>query len=112
MISDNTYRIDYDKLIKWCYAIVLRKPNNLTFLLYLLNPLKELHERFIVFKNESIYRASHNSQVCYMQKVLNDIFDNTERRIVIRNTIVLEPNWLYHPEDNKPKFIYDENDKK
>ena len=90
----------------------MRKPKLLAFVKALVTPIVYLYDRFISFKDVSIYKLTHNSQVCYMEAVLNDSFDNASRRIVIRNARILEPNWLYHPEDNKPKFFYDEEDDK
>ncbi|MEG3973472.1 hypothetical protein QT970_02485, partial [Microcoleus sp. herbarium8] len=47
---------------------------------------------------------------CYLQAVLNDSFDNTQRRIIIRNAILREPLWFYELEENKPVLFYEESD--
>ena len=53
---------------------------------------------------------SHNSQIVYLRKVLNDKFDNTDRRIVIENVEVYEPIWYYDTAENKPVYHYDTAD--
>lgn len=110
MINDRVYIIDFDKLIKWCFITFLRQPKTLLFIGSILKPLKTRYQEFIMFKDDSKYKASHNSQLCRMRKVLNDKFDDSLRRIEIRNAKIFQPNWLYHPEDNKPEFLYNPQD--
>ncbi|QYS86300.1 hypothetical protein JJC03_15445 [Flavobacterium oreochromis] len=75
-------------------------------------PIIWLHLEFLDFRKESLYKLDHNSQICNLQAVLNDIFDNTERRIIIRNAVLREPLWFYEPEENKPVLFYEESDNK
>lgn len=88
----------------------MRKPKTIAYLNALIIPVIEVYDAFVKFKDQSFYKLNHNSQVCYLEAVLNDEFDTYLRRIYIKNARILEPNWLYHPEDNKPKFIYNESD--
>lgn len=110
MISDNVYIINFKRLIKYLDATFLRKAKYVGYMLAAAAPLKSLYNVFLGFKDDAIYKVSHNSQICYMQKVLNDSFDDDLRRIVIKNAIIFEPSWFYHPEDNKPLFFYNEAD--
>jgi len=56
--------------------------------------------------------VNHNSQICFLQAVLNDSFDNIQRRIIIRNATLREPLWFYEPEENKPVLFYEPSDNK
>jgi len=67
---------------------------------------------FLEFRRQALYKVNHNSQICYLQAVLNDSFDNVQRRIIIRNAILREPLWFYEPEENKPVLFYEESDNK
>jgi len=112
MINSNVYIIDFERLINWLNATFLRAPKYIKYLQAILTPLQRFYNNFMLYKADAIYRVSHNSQKCYMQKVLNDKFDNDLRRIEIRNARIFEPNWFYHPEDDKPLFFYDPEDNK
>ena len=53
---------------------------------------------------------SHNSQIVYLQKVLNDKFDENDRRIKVRNSEILEPVWHYDAQEQNPVYYYDTAD--
>lgn len=51
----------------------------------LFGPLKQRYLIFVAYKNDAIYRVSHNGSITLLQKVLNDAFDLDDRRIYIKN---------------------------
>lgn len=75
--------INYKKLGHWVTPRWLRKPLYLLLLHAATFPLRQLHNRFVNFKNGVFYRLAHNGQVCHLRKVLNDKIDNSQRRIRI-----------------------------
>ena len=60
-----------------------RKPLLATLAYAMVSPLGYLHTRFVLFRRDTVYRLTHNGQVCYLRAVLNDQFDPIERRITI-----------------------------
>ena len=77
----------------------------------LFKPLVLLHSEFLVFRAQSPYKVNHNSQICYLQAVLNDSFD-PQRGIRIANAALKEPLWFYEPEENAPVYFREESDNK
>jgi hypothetical protein len=77
------FKINIDRLTVWLTAIWLRFEHVMILALSFSWPLVQLYNDFIAFSDEVLYRLSHNSQVCYMEAVLNDAFDNQLRRIRI-----------------------------
>lgn len=52
-------------------------------------------ESFDNARAAATYKLKHNSQVVYLQKMLNDNFDVDERRITIENAVRTEPLVIY-----------------
>ncbi|WP_281752499.1 hypothetical protein [Neptunitalea chrysea] len=88
----------------------MRKPNNKAFLSVMLRPLELLHLDFLNFRANSIYRVKHNSQIVYMEAMLNDLFDPLERRIRIVNTEFKQPVYFYEPLENREVYHYEPED--
>lgn len=51
-----------------------RKPLLATLAYAMVSPLGYLHTRFVLFRRDTVYRLTHNGQVCYLRAVLNDQF--------------------------------------
>ena len=109
---ENVYNNDWSKFIISNLPFEERKPKTIKWLNVVLKPIVRLHIEFLAFRNQALYKVNHNSQICYLQAVLNDVFDNIDRRIIIRNAILREPLWFYEPEENKPVKFYEDSDNK
>ena len=70
------------------------------------------YNQILHFRAESLYKLNHNSQIIYLEKVLNDAFDAETRKIYINNAQINEPVWFYEIADNKPVFFYEIADNK
>ena len=115
------YQINWNKFINDLLLIELRKPTLKAFLNAVLKPIKNAHTEFLAYRLNALYRVQHNSQIVYMEAVLNDEFDSTFRRIRIQNVkmrnalFFYEPLenkevFFYNPEDQMPKYFYNEDD--
>jgi len=109
---DNVYSINWRNFIINNIPVDLRKVRTVNWLLVIFKPIMWLHLAFLEFRTQALYKVNHNSQICYLQAVLNDSFDSTQRRIIIRNAILREPLWFYEPEENRPVLFYEESDNK
>jgi hypothetical protein len=109
---DNVYNINWRTFIVLNLPAFLRKTKTIKFLEVIFKPIMWLHLAFLEFRTQALYKVNHNSQICYLQAVLNDSFDSTQRRIIIRNAILREPLWFYEPEENRPVLFYEESDNK
>ena len=81
----NFYRISWRNLIRQTLAKAKQTRLIMEFLKSYLEPLYKLHNTVISYKLEVEYRLKHNSQVCYLRKLLNDKFDSNQRRITIED---------------------------
>lgn len=77
--------INFNRLVSWHIPNWLRKNRTVLLALALIWPIKQLHSSLLSFMAAKLYRLSHNGQVCYLEKVLNDAFDPTLKRIWIGN---------------------------
>lgn len=77
------YEVNFKRLALLMLPTFWRKPILGAITYAMVSPLCYLHTRFILFRRESIYRLTHNGQVCYLRAVLNDQFDPIERRITV-----------------------------
>jgi hypothetical protein len=109
---ENVYNNDWNNFIISNLPYDEIKPKTIKWLNVILKPIVRLHIEFLAFRNQALYKVNHNSQICFLQAVLNDSFDNIQRRIIIRNAILREPLWFYEPEENKPVVFYEPEDNK
>lgn len=106
------YKVNWHKLGTSLLPVFLRKKRLLAFIKVLLFPLYSLHAEFARFKADMIYRQSHNSQVCYLEAVLNDEFDDLQRRIKIKGVEIRAAVRFYEPDEKKEVWFYEEQDNK
>lgn len=104
------YSINWLVFIESLLALPVRDIHYIKYINALIQPIIGLYLEFIEFRRNSLYKVSHNSQVVYLQKMLNDKFDNSLRRIRIKNAVILEPIWFYEPGDDKPVWFYEPAD--
>jgi hypothetical protein len=117
MFNENIYSINFKKLALWLIPAPLRTLELLQWILALFAPLVMLHDSLIAYRNNIIYWLGINSQVCYLEKMLNDKYDNTLRRIFIAKPQTFDPVYVFTiPElkpipvslriENKPVILY------
>lgn len=75
------FHIDLTRLVAEQLPTAMRKPLMHQLASVLVRPLNTLHASLTDLRRRSVYRATRNGQVCYIQAALNDEFDITERRI-------------------------------
>lgn len=104
------YQINWSKFINDLLLIELRKPSLKAFLNAVLKPIKNAHADFLAYRLNALYKVQHNSQIVYIEAVLNDEFDNVFRRIRIQNVKFRDALFFYEPLENKEIFFYDPAD--
>lgn len=115
------YQINWSRFIDGLLIISYRKKTVKAWINALLKPIKTHHNNFLTFRTNAIYKVQHNSQITSIEDVLNDLFDNSLRRIRIQNVMFREAVyfyeplenrevWFYEPEDNQPVYFYEEED--
>jgi hypothetical protein len=69
------YNVDIHTLIKLLLPISLRKPHVIGLLRALMMPVQVLHNALISFRSRKRYEMAITPQVIYLEKVLNDKFN-------------------------------------
>lgn len=105
-MQSNIYDIDLLKLSAWLTPGKVRQPRVLNWIKSLLQPFLYLYVEFVKYRKAKLYQLSITPQVCYLQKLLNDRFDYTSRRILLVDSIDKDPVYIYRRAELKPRYIY------
>jgi hypothetical protein len=99
------YDIDYNKLVPQLMPVTERTGFNTGWLKALVSPVVYLYNQFIVYRKAVLYNLAHNSQVPYMEAVLNDTFDAVDRGIYISDPMFVDPVYVYRANELKPVWL-------
>ena len=99
------YNLNIDKLLVLLTPTFLRKPKLVAWLRTLATPLHKLLYDFQNARMSDLYNLTHNSQVCYLRKVLNDEFDPQLRRIKIEDGKRNARRYIYQRNVNRPLYL-------
>lgn len=99
------FKISFDKLVIQLLPTFLRKPRMIAFITLFSKVLTDLHNAWLVKKTADETWLNHNSQVCYLRKVLNDEFDDLQRRIRITDGQLYERKYIYTLGEKKPVYL-------
>ena len=108
-MNSQVYTVDWSILLRLLLPTRLRKPRMLAFLNAAVEPIRELYQSFLSFREASLYKVRFNSQIVYLEAVLNDQFDAVQRRIRIENAEYIPGLFLYDPEQALDVYIYRPN---
>ncbi|RYZ24637.1 MAG: hypothetical protein EOP49_45735 [Sphingobacteriales bacterium] len=104
-MNDRIFNIDYDKLIAWLVPRRIRKVRLHRYLRIVVSGVNFLYQDFRRFRKAKLYELMITPQVCYLERMLNDRYDFTQRRIVIVDSQDKPPFYIYQHAELKPKFI-------
>jgi len=96
------YKINFDKLVILLLPTFLRKSRMIAFISLFSAELTKLHNAWLIKKIADETWLNHNSQVCYLRKILNDEFDDLKRRIIITDGQLYERKYIYTLGEKKP----------
>lgn len=99
------YNIDWNLVVRNTLAGFVNKPLVRHLLLTVMAEIELLYEQCMATMAEWRYQVAHTAQTVHIEKVLNDQFDNAERRIYIDNVGFDEYVYLWPPEDENPHYL-------
>lgn len=99
------FDIDYGKLIVQLKPVRLRKAKIKAFTKVLVSPIVVLYNDFKSFRLEVLYELNHNGQICRLEGMLNDKFDNSLRRIYIVDAPIVLPLFIHRRAEAKPVYL-------
>lgn len=101
------FRIVFTKLVQWLIPVWQRQPL-LTIICLAGNwALRQAYYVFLTYREDTLYKLGHNSQVCYLRGMLNDSFDRTLRRIEVLDYNFASTVFLYADSENRDEIIDD-----
>lgn len=106
------YNLNIKKLTILITPTFLRKERFLEWVHSLISPLEFLYDEFLKHRAEDIYKLEHTAQVISLEKVLNDRFDISQRRIRIGDVERKEPFYIFLETEQTPKFVHSESENK
>jgi hypothetical protein len=103
------YDINFASLARLLLPTVMRLSVRMgNFLRAIVKPLQTLNAQFNLIRTRTDYQVLFDSRIIYLEKLLNDFFDNLLRRIYIGDgALVPRPDFIYNIVENRPPiFIY------
>ncbi len=99
------FEVDFQRLIQILLPVRWRKEKQSAWLGALCNPILELYNAFMQNRNSNLYSSSHNSQVVFLNEMLNDTYDPIDRRIYISDSSNFDPLYVYRDAENRPLWL-------
>lgn len=101
------YDISFSQLVLQLLPPILHFDLVIAFASALIYPLTQIHKAFTILVANT--DTSVNSQVCYMQSILNDRYDYYERRVVVRDSAIdYDSFFLFDEGRGNPAMLYDD----
>ncbi len=99
------YKIKYNILVIQLLPTFLRKRVMIDYLTVMVSPINKLYNEWYQLRLDNLYKIAHTGQVCYLRKVLNDMFDQSLRRIYIGDGAKYKRDYIYTPAEQKPQYL-------
>ncbi len=100
------FKINFNRLVGWLVPPFMRKLFFVRFLVALTSAIKVIYQEFMTFREDTNYWLGITSQVCALEKALNDTFDNEQRRITITDASNDEVLLIHKDEAQNPLITY------
>jgi len=84
----------------------LRKIKHVLWLQGLISPVNVLYQQFRKNRDANLYRLKITGQVCYLQRLLNDRYDISDRRISIDDGQTFDPVYIFLELESKPVHLF------
>jgi len=88
----------------------LQKPKMVAWLMTLVEPILNLNTDFNDLANDKLIEASVSGQVIYLEKYLNDQFDNGLRRIYIEDGVLITNENVFTKAESNQYVIYQKSE--
>lgn len=99
------YDIDFSKVVRWNLRRKKRKPRILALLNSMAKPVVLLYQDFLKYRKAKLYQLMITPQKCWLERLLNDRYDFTQRRIYIDDGVDHPPTYIYQDAELKPLYL-------
>lgn len=94
---NNVYQVNWSVFVRIYIIIALRTASILAWLDAIFTAIADFHGRFLAQRTAWLYQQHHTAQVCHIEKVCNDAFDGSLRRIYVTLATFEEYLYAYSP---------------
>lgn len=105
---NNYYNINYSRIALLLLPPILRQDLMVALVAALVRPLTVIHSNFEAYIKQ--VDTSVNSQVCYLEYLLNNTYDYYERRIIIRDAPINYDDFFLFDEQSGKAVMVSDND--
>lgn len=98
------YKIDAQRVLIEAWPTFLRKSKIVNFLALIAGEIADINALFLQNRDQNIIRLTHNSQVCKLEKILNDRFDYL-RRIKITDGLLKKAVYIFTEGEEQPEWL-------
>lgn len=105
---NNYYNINYSRIALLLLPPILRQDLMVALVTALVRPLTVIHSNFETYIKQ--VDTSVNSQVCYLEYLLNNTYDYYERRIIIRDAPINYDDFFLFDEQSGKAVMVSDND--
>jgi hypothetical protein len=110
MLPSNSYSVDLGRLATWLVPKALRKDRFLVMVKAGVLALYVTYNAFLRYRDAKSYQLRITPQKCYLERLLNDRFDSTDRRIRIVDAVWHLPSFIFQEPELKPEYEYQEGE--
>jgi len=104
-LSNSIYDIDFLKAVRYNIRRKYRRPRILALLNAMAKPVVLIYQDFIRYRTAKLYQLMITPQKCWLERLLNDRYDYTSRRIYIDDGIDFPPTYIYQDAELKPIYL-------
>lgn len=105
-VNVKRYDINYTKVVNQRIPEDLRKPILTALMMVFASPFINIYNLLMSFRTNVIYKLTITPQVVYLEKMLNDRYDTSERRITITDGKTYNSIFLFKKTESKPVFLF------
>lgn len=105
-MNERIYTINYRKLVVWLVPQLLRKARMVAWLMALVSPMVWIYNQLLGLRKIILYKLTITPQVVYLEKMLNDRYDTSDRRIYINDGQEYTSLPVFQREEAKPVFMF------
>jgi hypothetical protein len=99
------YDIDFGRMVRWNLRRKKRLPRTLAFLNAMAQPVVIIYQEFLKYREAKLYQLMITPQKCWLERLLNDRYDFTQRRIYIDDGVDQPPTYIYQSTELKPLYL-------
>lgn len=108
----NFYDISIKALTRWNVPRSKRLPKRMARLYAMVSAASEVFQQLLRYRKAKQYQLMITPQVCYLERLLNDRYDFTERRIHIVDGVDKPPTYFFRRDELKPVYFFKRSENK